>query len=288
MTIAQDAVGSEHDLVASLQQRQTEAFAAMVERYANAVYRAAYQLLGNEQDAQDVGQETFLTAYQKIGQFRGEAALSTWLVRIAINLAKQQLRQRKVLPADQVTARLGGDPMAGLPDCSLDGNPEQQLLQTEMELHCLHLFVEFLPPKQRLAFTLAVTLDLPIRDVAYITGMSESAVKTNVHRARRRIMDSFGSRCPLISDGGQCICSSWAGFALKNGLIGRGGSWAGSAESMVYNQMRDAYREIQGLRRITILYRSHAHPIDGPNPLADRLRAGIAAGEWPSIAGGQP
>ncbi|MFN4179421.1 MAG: RNA polymerase sigma factor [Armatimonadota bacterium] len=87
----------ESELVARCKSGETEAFACLVERYRNRIVNLAWQLLGNRDDAEDAAQETFLIAFEHLSDFRGESQFSTWLYRIAINICKMRLRQRKMV-----------------------------------------------------------------------------------------------------------------------------------------------------------------------------------------------
>ena len=87
----------ESELVARCKNGELGAFANLVERYCNRIVNLAWHLLGNRDDAEDVAQETFLLAFERLSDFRGESQFSTWLYRIAINICKMRLRQRKVV-----------------------------------------------------------------------------------------------------------------------------------------------------------------------------------------------
>jgi RNA polymerase sigma factor (sigma-70 family) len=80
------------------QQGNTDAFAVLVERHKGRVYRTLYQVVGDEQDAQDLAQEAFLKVYRSLAGYRGDAAFTTWLHRLTVNLALDWLRARKRRP----------------------------------------------------------------------------------------------------------------------------------------------------------------------------------------------
>jgi RNA polymerase sigma-70 factor (ECF subfamily) len=80
------------------QQGNTDAFAVLVERHKGRVYRTLYQVVGDEQDAQDLAQEVFLKVYRSLAGYRGDAAFTTWLHRLTVNLALDWLRARKRRP----------------------------------------------------------------------------------------------------------------------------------------------------------------------------------------------
>src|SRR5213594_1524854 len=88
-----DATESAADL-ARARQGDSEAFRALVERHSRSIFRLAFRMTGNEQDAEDVVQETFLKAYRRLGQFEQRAHFGSWLYRIAANCAYDALRAR--------------------------------------------------------------------------------------------------------------------------------------------------------------------------------------------------
>src|SRR5919198_4849885 len=82
-------------VLARARQGDGEAFRALVERHSRSVFRLAYRLTGNEQDAEDVVQETFLRAYKQLQNFESRASFGTWLYRIAANYSLDLIRSRK-------------------------------------------------------------------------------------------------------------------------------------------------------------------------------------------------
>src|SRR5438874_7695707 len=82
-------------VLARARQGDSDAFRALVERHSRSVFRLAFRMTGNEQDAEDVVQETFLRAYKQLHRFDGRAAFSTWLYRIAANCSLDLIRARK-------------------------------------------------------------------------------------------------------------------------------------------------------------------------------------------------
>src|SRR3990170_4602801 len=90
---------SEADLLARCRSGDEEAFRQLVERYDERVYRITYALLAHPADAQEVEQETFLKAWRGIASFRGDAALGTWLTRLALNAAHDHLRRQRTRAA---------------------------------------------------------------------------------------------------------------------------------------------------------------------------------------------
>lgn len=174
------------ELVAQLQQGCEGAFRLLVERYQHLVYRVALSLLQSPAEAEDVAQEVFVEVYQTIASFRGEAALSTWLYRLATS---QALKHRRWATAKKrwahVTSLLGLDNQVlhELPD---HAHP-QALLEGEQQLQLLRAQINRLPTKQQLAFVLRHEHELSYEDIAAVLGTSVAAVESLLFRARQTL-----------------------------------------------------------------------------------------------------
>jgi RNA polymerase sigma-70 factor, ECF subfamily len=157
-------------------------------RYRPVFYRSAFRYLGNAADAEDAVQDALLSAYKHIGQFRGQARISTWLSAIVINSALMQLRRRSRQP--QVSLD-GQNPEQGshalcdrLPDRG--PTPEEACRGAELAEH-IHRLVRQLSPTLRRTFQLRELDGLTIRETANVLGMAEGTVKAQLARARTRL-----------------------------------------------------------------------------------------------------
>src|SRR6516225_9549197 len=117
--------------VARARTGDSDAFRVLVERHSRALFRLAFRMTGNEQDAEDVVQESFLRAYRQLGKFDERASFGTWLYRIATNYSLDLVRSRKrrsanLAPSDPEQE----DPVLSLP--SGDPNPERMTLSSEV------------------------------------------------------------------------------------------------------------------------------------------------------------
>jgi len=168
----------------ALQAGDRAAFAQLVEQYSPAVYRLALRMLGNEQDAEDVLQETFLKALRSLAAFEGRSSLATWLYRIAVNEALMLVRKRKPQVAlerdDNDTEDGFQEPLEIVDWCCL---PEQELLSGEAR-RFLDRAIQRLSPGLRAVFLLRDVEQLSIRETAEALALSETAVKTRLLRAR--------------------------------------------------------------------------------------------------------
>lgn len=148
------------------------------------IYRLALRLMRDQADAEDVVQETFLSAFKGIDRFDGRSGLSTWLYRIAFNAAMMRLRRRRpeFVPIDTADEPEGDLP---IPEALVDWCllPEQELVRAETWAEMERAIGE-LPPKLRAVFVMRDLEELSTVETADALGLSEQAVKTRLHRAR--------------------------------------------------------------------------------------------------------
>jgi RNA polymerase sigma-70 factor (ECF subfamily) len=154
------------------------AFAQLVERYSGAVYNLAYRMLGNQQDAEDAAQEIFLRAYTRLDSFDPARRFSTWLLSIGSNHCIDRLRRRRYawLTLDDVAFWL---PSAG-------AGPERSALEREQR-DAVQQALMRLPENYRLVTVLRYWHDMSYEEIAAQTGLTESALKTRLHRARKML-----------------------------------------------------------------------------------------------------
>jgi RNA polymerase sigma-70 factor, ECF subfamily len=168
---------TDEELVRLAQDGDPAAFDEMVERHKGAVFRAALSALRNREDAEDVTQETFITAFRKIATFRGESSLRTWLSRIAWNRSMDHRRKgrfRSFLHLDEPDA-------AELP--SLEADPERATLAGSAHAR-VRREIDRLPENLRDTLLLATAGDLDYASIGDLLGVREGTVKSRVFEAR--------------------------------------------------------------------------------------------------------
>ena len=151
-----------------------EDFDVLVERYHAAVLGFVVRLVRDRDMAADIVQATFVRAYTRLGQFRGDASFPSWLYQIALNETRSRRRQEKAHP--QVTLDDVDEADLGSVDRS-DSTP----------LHSIETLVGRLPLRQRSVVMLRVFKDLPFKEIARIEGISENSAKVNYHHAVTRL-----------------------------------------------------------------------------------------------------
>ena len=176
----------EGELIAQLQQGSEAAFRTLVERYQHRVYQTAFSLLRSPEEAEDVAQEVFVEVYQTIAGFRGDAALSTWLYRLATSHA---LSYRRWARAKKRFAHFTS--LLGLDNHLLHEPPDhahpQALLEGEQQVQRLLSHLGRLPAKQQVAFTLRHEQELSYEEIAAVLDTSVAAVESLLFRARQQL-----------------------------------------------------------------------------------------------------
>lgn len=180
------------ELVAQLQLGSEAAFRTLVTRYQGPVYRTALALLRSPEEAEDVAQEVFVEVYQTIGQFRSEAALSTWLYRLATSGA---LKNRRRARAKKRLAYITG--LLGFDNAVLHHPPDYAhplaLLEGQQQLQLLLDRVARLPDAQQVAFTLRHEQELSYEEIAAVLNSSVPAVESLLFRARQALRQHLQS-----------------------------------------------------------------------------------------------
>jgi RNA polymerase sigma-70 factor (ECF subfamily) len=189
------------DLAERCRARDEDAVRELTRRYNQRLYRIARGILRSDLEAEDVVQDTYIRALAGLERFRGQSALGTWLVRIAINEALGRLRRKKPEPLD-------APPAAPVPD------PEILMATAESRV-MLERAIDDLPDAFRSVFVARMVEGLSIEETADLFGLRPETVKTRVHRARVRlranletqlgpaVRESFafdGARCDRLTD----------------------------------------------------------------------------------------
>ncbi|MDP9418709.1 MAG: sigma-70 family RNA polymerase sigma factor [Actinomycetota bacterium] len=171
-------------LVAAARQGDRLAFEELVRVTSAETYTLAYRLVGNEHDARDVVQEAYLRAYRAIGRFRGDAKFTTWMYRITANCAVTHLERRRRHRHEE----LADD--APLADGNVERDPQARADASALRGE-LGVALQELPPRLRAVVVLRDIYDLPHEAIAAELGISETAAKVRLHRARRRLREQL-------------------------------------------------------------------------------------------------
>src|SRR5262245_27753832 len=163
-----------------IQRGETDAFEILVRRHEKAIFNLVYRMLGDYDDAAEISQEVFLSAYRSISQFRGDANFSTWLYRIALNHATTRrksatARQKRLVPLDG--SEIMDDGQLG---------PAETLEKKELRDRVQRALNE-LEPEDATVILLRDLQDTPYEEVARVLEIPVGTVKSRLHRARHAL-----------------------------------------------------------------------------------------------------
>lgn len=181
----------DRDLVERAGRGDFAAFEALVGRYQDRVYRVARRIVGQAADAEDVVQQTFLSLIEHIDSFRGESSVAAWVLRIATNHALKVLRKRRGLPTVPLDAG-GPDQATDLPhpEYIADWRDDPADLAGRHEVReLLDRAAAELDDKYRVVFVLRDVEGLSVKETAAALGLTESAVKVRLLRARLQLRE---------------------------------------------------------------------------------------------------
>jgi len=156
-----------------------EAFGVLVQRYQNAVYNLCYRMLGDFHEAEDATQEVFLKIYRRLEKYNPAYRFSTWVLSVASHHCIDRLRRRRVTWVSLDTPELTPAHAPAPP-------PEEEVLRRETADQVQRM-LDHLPPDYRAVLVLRYWYDLSHKEIGQILNASEGAIKTKVHRARRRL-----------------------------------------------------------------------------------------------------
>jgi RNA polymerase sigma-70 factor, ECF subfamily len=181
------------ELVHRAQSGQLDAFETLTNRHEQRVYSLALRMLRHEQDAEDVTQQTFLSAVEHLADFREEASFSTWLLRIATHAALKVIRKRKGLNTvslEEATEVSEGVDSVPHPEFIADWRQSpEELVQRNETRRLLDEALAQLDEKYRIVFLLRDVEGLSVRETAEALGLSEANIKVRLLRARLQLRE---------------------------------------------------------------------------------------------------
>jgi len=191
------SVQDDRTLLTRAQAGDMSAFESLVERHEEKVYGLALRMTRSEADAAEIAQDTFLSAYQHLSEFRGEAAFGSWVHKIAANNALMRLRRQRILDvvsddlaAPEFTER---GSLAEPPETDWSRRADDKILDDELG-RAIQEATDTLPEGYREVFLLKDVEGLSYEEISEMLGISIPAVKSRLHRARlalREAIDAF-------------------------------------------------------------------------------------------------
>lgn len=187
-------------LLVELRAGNSSAFAALMRRNNQRLFRLARGVLRDDAEAEDAVQDGYIQAFTHLDGFKGQASIATWLARIVLNEALARLRRRR----PTVNLEETGDPMPGteaLPQLGAgEPSPEQVLARREIR-RTIERAVDSLPQSFRIVFILRAIEQMSIEETAHYLGIPAETVKTRFHRANRLLRHSLAQHLDAILDG---------------------------------------------------------------------------------------
>jgi RNA polymerase sigma-70 factor, ECF subfamily len=186
------------ELLERARQGRADAFSTLVRRHDRYLYRVARSILRDHQEAEDVVQQTYLNAFTKIVDFRGEANLRTWLTRIALNEALWRKRRQRLHVAlgeidtaqERVRSQIYLSPMT-------QATPEGEAARSQIR-QILESAIDDLPPAFRTVLVMRDVEEATVEETAKILGIKAETVRTRLHRARNMLRDRLGEQFAAV------------------------------------------------------------------------------------------
>lgn len=187
---------SELELIGAARDGDREAADALLSRYELVVHRTCRHLLPVGEDVEAAVQETFLKALRALHRYSGHGSFGGWIATIAVNLCRDKLRRRRLVPF--VALENGSDEEGGGPLAVVAGpapDPERSAMARQAMSH-VRKEVSRLPDRQREVFTLRFFVGLELEPIAQALGIDVGTVKTHLHRAVRRVREAAVEAVP--------------------------------------------------------------------------------------------
>lgn len=181
---------TDEELVARSRSGDVDSFNQLITRWERPIYALAYRVIGQEEDARDVVQETFLRAFRGIGAFKGQAKFSSWLYRIALNLCRDWIRRKRRSPIALVPEDME------LEDLAADTGPSESVedLVARRELSSVvETAMAKLPEEQRTAIILKEYHGMTFQEIADLQGCPLSTVKTRLYQGLSVLRRDLGT-----------------------------------------------------------------------------------------------
>lgn len=189
MSSADPVTSTDEDLVSAVVSGDRAAMALLIRRYDQLMYRTARSILKDDTEAEDAVQEAFLLAYRGFANFRHDAKLSTWLIRIVVNASAARLRKRSHRPK---VVRLSDHMRQTTQAADRDApeSPDDALSRTEMR-HLLEAKIDDLPEPYCVVFVLHAVQELSVEETSEALGIPKATVRSRYSRARRLLRQSL-------------------------------------------------------------------------------------------------
>ena len=191
-SISPPDVANEWDIVQHAIAGNADAQEPLFARHAGRLYRTAFAVLRDKEDAEDALQDGFYNAYSRLGSFQGRSSFSSWLTRIVINAALMIRRKKNAHPEASLDEMLDSQPER-FPDGAIDPRPGPERIYAAKQIHTLvQGHVRRLTPALQAAYQLRVIKDLSAEESSQVLGIPVNAFKSRIFHARRKLGTAMG------------------------------------------------------------------------------------------------
>ncbi len=177
-------------LVTAVLARAPGAFERLVREYQGLCWHIIQRMVRHPEDSRELCQETFLRVHQNLHQYRFDAALKSWIGQVAYSVARRHLERKRIPLAEPMADDDGASLLDRVGD---DFDLETSTADAEISRH-LHAAIETLPPLQRTLLTLYHLDEVPIAEIAGITGLAEGTIKSHLFRSRKLLREALAPR----------------------------------------------------------------------------------------------
>jgi len=243
------------------------------------VFNFAFRVTLDRDLARRTVAETFLRAY--VGADKMPAEPEAWLLRIAQHVLEKRVGASPEVSFDLLDEKLRSEPTRTDVVQSLS-QPQRNFYLWELKQGCMTAVVNCLPPGERVAFVLSAVLGYNDETAAAVLGITTSAYKVRLSRARKKVSDYLAPRCEHVDPRNPCRCPSRLGVALTRGFVGRTPNAGANLRPEFGRYGSTVDGEDAPLRDVMAIYASLPEP-DPPADLETELLAGLDSGAWAEV-----
>lgn len=185
-----DALHADRALAEAIVAGTPGAFERLVRDYQRLCWHVVDRMVRHPDDTRELCQEVFLRIHRSLHQYRGESALKSWIAQVAYSVARRHLERRRIPIVDSA-----GDENSPSIEQSISDGVDLEAVASDQEItKHLHAAIEVLPPLHRTVLTLYHLEEMPIGEIAQVTGLAEGTIKSHLFRSRKRLRGILESR----------------------------------------------------------------------------------------------
>lgn len=186
--------------------------------YYDRLFTLALRVTGEQSSAEDVIQNAFVSAIRAWDKFENRSSYYTWLYTIVLNSAKRFIKDERPLPVDLYAEENEMTVDSVYKYIGTFGElPDDHTVVNQVRETCLQMFLNCLPAKYRIVYSLRVILSCSVKECSEILGVTGNSVKIDLSRAKAMLRNHFNGRCSLVNKEGKCNCRKFAAHVLATG-----------------------------------------------------------------------